>query len=151
MQNKANFRKSQMFITVVLITNYNEKTKLDTWSKRTQTKPILPASAGKIAPLFRMSFILMGLPTDRLKNNSVNRCLSVSKFLFAFWDCISLRNLRLKICVIHGSERHRIREHGLEVDVIRDTGSPATPRKAHTKRKLQPQHRRGPTLLLRRP
>jgi hypothetical protein len=30
--------------------NYNEKMKLDTWSKRTQTKPILPASmAGKIA------------------------------------------------------------------------------------------------------
>jgi hypothetical protein len=33
---------------------------MDTWSKQTQTKPILPATAGKIAPLFRMSFILMG-------------------------------------------------------------------------------------------
>jgi hypothetical protein len=29
--------------------NYSEKCKLDTWSKRTQTKPILPAMAGKIA------------------------------------------------------------------------------------------------------
>jgi hypothetical protein len=49
MSNKANFQKSQMFITTTIITNCNEKTKLDTWSKRTQTKPILPASAGKIA------------------------------------------------------------------------------------------------------
>jgi hypothetical protein len=40
MQNKANFRKSQMFITAVSTTNYNEKMKLDTWSKRTQTNPI---------------------------------------------------------------------------------------------------------------
>jgi hypothetical protein len=29
--------------------SYSEKLKLDTWSKRTQTNPILPASAGKIA------------------------------------------------------------------------------------------------------
>jgi hypothetical protein len=29
-----------MFITVVLTTNYNEKRTMDTWSKRTQTKPI---------------------------------------------------------------------------------------------------------------
>jgi hypothetical protein len=38
-----------MFITLLKTRNCNEKTKLDTWSKRTQTKPILPASAGKIA------------------------------------------------------------------------------------------------------
>jgi hypothetical protein len=50
MQNKANFQKSQMFITIVSTTNYNEKLKMDTWSKRTQTKPILPTyAAGKIA------------------------------------------------------------------------------------------------------
>jgi ribonuclease HII len=49
MQNKANFQKSQMFITLISTTNYNEKCTLDTWSKRTQTKPILPAMAGKIA------------------------------------------------------------------------------------------------------
>jgi hypothetical protein len=40
MQNKANFSKSQMLITATLATNYSEKCKLDTWSKRTQTKPI---------------------------------------------------------------------------------------------------------------
>jgi hypothetical protein len=39
-----------MFITAALATGYNEKMELDTWSKRTQTKPILPAYvAGKIA------------------------------------------------------------------------------------------------------
>jgi hypothetical protein len=40
MSNKANLGQSQMFITVISTTNYNEKMKLDTWSKRTQTKPI---------------------------------------------------------------------------------------------------------------
>jgi len=49
MQNEPNFSKSQMFITVVSTTNYNEKPAMDTWLKRTQTKPILPAMAGKIA------------------------------------------------------------------------------------------------------
>ena len=49
MPNKANFQKSQMLITIVSTTNYNEKCKLDTWLKRTQTKPILPAMAGEIA------------------------------------------------------------------------------------------------------
>jgi hypothetical protein len=50
MRNEPNFQKSQMFITVVSTRNYNEKCELDTWSKRTQTKPILPAlTAGKIA------------------------------------------------------------------------------------------------------
>jgi hypothetical protein len=44
MRNKANFSKSQMFITQVLTSNYSEKLKLDTWSKRTQTKPILVAA-----------------------------------------------------------------------------------------------------------
>jgi hypothetical protein len=34
-----------MFITVISTTNYNEKCKLDTWSKQTQTKPI---SKGKL-------------------------------------------------------------------------------------------------------
>ncbi len=50
MQNEPNFSKSQMFINAVKGMNYSEKCKLDTWSKRTQTKPILPATmAGKIA------------------------------------------------------------------------------------------------------
>ncbi len=39
MQNKANFQKSQMFITSMKTTNYNEKMKMDTWSKRTQSNP----------------------------------------------------------------------------------------------------------------
>jgi hypothetical protein len=38
-----------MFITSINTTTYNEKATMDTWSKRTQTKPILPAIAGKIA------------------------------------------------------------------------------------------------------
>jgi len=41
MQNKANFQKSQMFITVIMIMDYNEKLTMDTWSKQTQTKPNL--------------------------------------------------------------------------------------------------------------
>jgi hypothetical protein len=41
MQNEANFSKSQMFITPISTTNYNEKCTLDTWSKQTQTKPNL--------------------------------------------------------------------------------------------------------------
>jgi hypothetical protein len=49
MQNEPNFPKSQMVATLAVTTNYNEKPTLDTWSKRTQTKPILPAMAGKIA------------------------------------------------------------------------------------------------------
>jgi hypothetical protein len=40
MQNEPNFQKSQMFITLISTTNYNEKSKMDTWSKQTQTKPI---------------------------------------------------------------------------------------------------------------
>jgi hypothetical protein len=39
MQNKANFQKSQMAVTLVVTTNYNEKIALDTWSKQTQNKP----------------------------------------------------------------------------------------------------------------
>jgi hypothetical protein len=50
MRNKAKFRKSQMFITATVTMNCNEKCKMDTWSKRTQTKPILLSLvAGKIA------------------------------------------------------------------------------------------------------
>jgi hypothetical protein len=49
MQNEPNLKQSQIFITSIKTMSYNEKSKLDTWSKRTQTKPILPAIAGKIA------------------------------------------------------------------------------------------------------
>jgi hypothetical protein len=44
MRNEPNFSKSQMFITLIKTTNYNKKWTMDTWSKRTQTKPILSAS-----------------------------------------------------------------------------------------------------------
>ena len=40
MRNEANFSKSQMFITSIKTTNYNKKWTMDTWSKRTQSKPI---------------------------------------------------------------------------------------------------------------
>jgi hypothetical protein len=46
MRNKANFQKSQMFITASVTMNYSEKYKLDTWSKQTQSNPILSASGG---------------------------------------------------------------------------------------------------------
>jgi hypothetical protein len=42
MQNEPNFSKSQMLITLAATKNCNEKVELDTWSKRTQTKPIKP-------------------------------------------------------------------------------------------------------------
>jgi hypothetical protein len=40
MQNKPNFRKSQMVVTLVVTTNCSEKWSMDTWSKQTQSKPI---------------------------------------------------------------------------------------------------------------
>jgi hypothetical protein len=40
MRNEPNFQKSQLFITLIKAKDYNEKMKLDTWSKRTQTNPI---------------------------------------------------------------------------------------------------------------
>jgi hypothetical protein len=50
MPNKAIFQKSQMFITAITTRNYNEKREMNTWSKQTQSKPILPARvACKIA------------------------------------------------------------------------------------------------------
>jgi len=48
MQNEPNFSKSQMFITLIKTTNYNKKQQKDTWPKRTQTNPILPAYGGFI-------------------------------------------------------------------------------------------------------
>jgi hypothetical protein len=44
MQNEPNFQKSQMFITSIKTMDYNEKPTMDTWSKRTQTNPNLPAT-----------------------------------------------------------------------------------------------------------
>jgi hypothetical protein len=44
MQNEPNFSKSQTFITSIKTMNYSKKWTMDTWSKRTQTNPILPAS-----------------------------------------------------------------------------------------------------------
>jgi hypothetical protein len=108
MRNEPNFQKSQMFITAVSTTNYNGKCKLDTWSKRTQTKPILPAPmAGKIAPLFRMSFILMGPPTDPVAKEWIPACAGMTK-------------ASVKICVICDSERHRICKDVLEIRLVGD-------------------------------
>ena len=44
MRNEPDFSKSQMFITLIRTTNYNKKWTMDTWSKRTQTNPNLPAT-----------------------------------------------------------------------------------------------------------
>jgi hypothetical protein len=46
MQNKPNFSKSQMFITTITTKSYSEKSKLDTWSKQTQSNPIHSEQAG---------------------------------------------------------------------------------------------------------
>src|SRR4030042_6279283 len=40
MRNEPNLRQSQIFITAIITMTCNEKRKLDTWSKRTQTNPI---------------------------------------------------------------------------------------------------------------
>jgi len=64
MQNKANFQKSQMFITVVSTTNYNKKMTLDTWSKRTQTKPIY---SELVEPISNRHFRQGGNPLKILK------------------------------------------------------------------------------------
>jgi hypothetical protein len=58
MQNEPNFQKSQMFITIVSTMNYSEKSKLDTWSKRTQTKPILKSASATIKLL---TYLLINL------------------------------------------------------------------------------------------
>jgi hypothetical protein len=50
MQNKANLGQSQIFITAVSTRIYNEKSKLDTWSKQTQTKPIPKGTPLKEGP-----------------------------------------------------------------------------------------------------
>jgi hypothetical protein len=108
MQNEPNFQKSQMVVTQVVTTNYNEKPTMDTWSKRTQTNPILPAPmAGKIAPLFRMSFILMGPSSDPMAKEWIPACAGMTK-------------ASVKICVICGLEHHRICKYGLEVGFIGD-------------------------------
>jgi hypothetical protein len=82
MQNKPNFQKSQMFITVISTMNYSEKCKLDTWSKQTQTKPILPAStAGKIAlsavegPVISLSAIAFLSSVALAKEEATADCL----------------------------------------------------------------------------
>jgi len=46
MRNEPNFSKSQMVATLLKTTNYNEKLTMDTWSKRTQTNPILTGMRG---------------------------------------------------------------------------------------------------------
>jgi len=59
MRNEPNFSKSQMFITLIKTSNYNKKWTLDTWSKRTQTNPILSAVASAkedFAPLQSLNF-----------------------------------------------------------------------------------------------
>jgi len=45
MRNEPNFQKVKRVVTQVLTRNYNEKLTMDSWSKRTQTNPILSAEA----------------------------------------------------------------------------------------------------------
>jgi hypothetical protein len=52
--------KPKMNLTPCLTMTNNKKQRTTNYSKQSQTKPILPAIAGKIAPLLRMPFILMG-------------------------------------------------------------------------------------------
>ena len=68
MPNEPNLGQSQIFITVVLAMDYSEKSKLDTWSKQTQTNPNLPTyMVGKFA-LSAVEGPINNLPAKRLRN-----------------------------------------------------------------------------------
>ncbi len=54
MPNEPNLGQSQIFISPMKTTDYNEKSKLDTWSKRTQTNPIYKAQRILYCLLYRM-------------------------------------------------------------------------------------------------
>jgi hypothetical protein len=72
MTNEPNFQKSQIFITLISTTNYSEKSKMDTWSKQTQTKPILSAYvADKIASSFVERPIKIAIRQRRIRHKSV--------------------------------------------------------------------------------
>ena len=55
MRNKPNLGQSQMFITVVSTTNYNEKWAMDTWLKQTQFKPNFPNTKLTITVVMTMT------------------------------------------------------------------------------------------------
>ena len=58
MRNEPNFQKSQMLVTLLNKTNYNEKMKLDTWSKQTQTNPnLLLISADSAVSAVRLTVV----------------------------------------------------------------------------------------------
>jgi len=67
MQNKPNFSKSQVFITVVLTRNYNEKSTMDTWSKQTQTNPILSRAQSRDLLKQLQSLATADLPQGKME------------------------------------------------------------------------------------
>jgi hypothetical protein len=74
MRNKANFQKSQMFITSIKTIDYNEKSTLDTWSKRTQSNPIYgePVEPTKPNSIYKNWLVLywqVNREFDNLTNN----------------------------------------------------------------------------------
>jgi hypothetical protein len=74
MRNEPNFSKSQMFITLITTTNYNKKWQKDTWSKRTQTKPIYSELVEPIfPPLQSLKFSHIN-KFERRKVRQVNSC-----------------------------------------------------------------------------
>jgi hypothetical protein len=78
---------------VAAITNNNEPRTMN-YLKRTQTNPILPAFAGKIAPLFRMSFILMGPNSTHPKQLHFAAPNLSNKILIMKWLHIIFEKLR---------------------------------------------------------
>jgi hypothetical protein len=76
MQNEPNLSKSQIFIILISTTSYSEKCKLDTWSKRTQTNPILSrAQSRDLSKQLRTSggFKRLGLWGEFLSNQGGKR------------------------------------------------------------------------------
>ena len=81
MRNKANFRKSQMFITATVTMNYNEKSIMDTWSKQTQTKPnFLLMLLCTCAFLWLIQNVIESVKTD---SNSSSWAISTYSILWA--------------------------------------------------------------------
>ena len=90
MRNEPNFRKSQMFITLVLTMDYNEKAAVDTWSKRTQTKPTCLAEALAKADLSGDNFDGFGVESLQasqlvLAQSGINQNRTIAILLFN--DC----------------------------------------------------------------
>jgi len=74
MQNEPNFQKSQMIITLLKTTNYNEKRALDTLSKQTQSNPI---SKGTLIICYFYSIYKQQLGTTVVNNKDFQKTVEL--------------------------------------------------------------------------